>query len=305
MDNMSMLKALEKWILSIIIGFCLILTACQKVETVIEDNNTPIIEEEAAVTDNSVIESTELEETKPEETELEKIEPEETAPDDENKTNPATYKDIMLDLYNNHNLLGFGDLSGITMSLDIYMSENQFAFADVDADGQEELLVYYLTTAVAGHIGAIYDYNDEIDECYLKFTGYPLLSFYENGTLEEGWSHNQGYAGDFWPYTLHEYDEENDRYITVNYVDAYDRTLYEANQDALAERSFPYDIDIDGNGFVYYIYSYEDGLKDYQELQAVDDDIYQAWLQEYTDGTKKIEIIFYSITEENINRILG
>lgn len=215
----------------------------------------------------------------------------------------TAYRDLMFDLLNNNYLLEFGYLSEITM--DPYMSDNQFALADADADGHEELIVYYITTAVANHIGAIYDYNEEVGNCYLEFQGYPLFSFYENGTLEEGWSHNQGYAGDFWPYTLHTYDKENNKYNTVGFVDAYDKSLYENNQDTLAGRPFPYDIDIDGNGFVYYLYSYENGLEDYQEIEAVDDDAYLVWLYQYTEGTDMINPVFHSITEENINQMLG
>lgn len=295
----------------LLVVICLLFTACKSIDKNVEENEVGEKKEETVVSEDEETESTEPEEIKPEEAEPEEpesTEPESTEPEEtasvENTALLASYKDLMLELYNNHVLLGFGEISENTMGSGI-SPENKFALVDVDADGDDELIVYYLTTAVAWHIGAIYDYNDETGESYLKFKGYPLLSFYENGALEEGWSHNQGYAGDFWPYTLHEYDKENDRYNTVNYVDAYDRSLYEANQDAPVDSPFPYDVDIDGNGFVYYIYSYENSLDDYQEIQAVDDDAYQTWLQEYTEGSKKIEITFYSITEENIDRILA
>lgn len=277
-----------------VISFCMILTACQSVDKDVEKNDKPKLKEESAVIDNSETEAAEEEETGT--TELD-----ETGSADQ-KARYAIYKNVMLDFSNNHDLLGLGDISEAMKNENI--SDNKFALVDVDADGQEELLVYFITTAVASHMGVIYDYNDETGECYIKFQGYPLLSFYENGTIEEGWSHNQGYAGDFWPYTLHVYDKEMDRYNTVSHVDAYDRALYENNQDGLADSPFPYDIDMDGNGFVYYMYSNEDNLSDYQEIPAVDDDLYQAWLEEYTEGTKKLELTFYSVTKENINEIL-
>jgi len=217
----------------------------------------------------------------------------------------AAYKNIMLDFVNNNYLPGYGDLTEIIMSNVSGITENEFAVADVDADGRDELVVYFLTSAVAGHIGIIYDCNEETGECFIELKEYPLFSFYENGTIEAGWSHNQGYAGDFWPYTLYVHDKESDIYNAVGYVDAYDRNLYEYNREALESRPYPYDIDKDNNGFVYYLYDYENALRDYQQIEAVDDDAYQSWLLQYTEGTGKTTIEFHEATEENVSLVFG
>jgi len=218
-----------------------------------------------------------------------------------NKARYAAYKELLLDLYKNNHLAEWGDIDFIDSES---MSDNQFAIADVDKDGKEELIVYVTSTIVAGHAGIIYDFNEETGKVYAQLKEYPLLSFYENGAVEAGWSHNQGKAGDFWPYTLYVYDKESDSYKEAGYVDAYDRALYEQNKDVFKDDPFPYDVDKDGNGFVYYLYSAENKLADYQKIAPVDDDAYLSWLQNYTNGSKKIDITFYNLTEENINSIL-
>lgn len=269
----------RKIFIASLIAISLMLTACRTGEPT-----------EDTIKESNITEEAEKSEDAPKPAETDTV---------DNKARYAAYKDLMLDLCKNNYLPGYEDLSEAVT--DVNMSENKFALADIDADGYDELIVYYITTAVAGHTGSIYDYNEETGECYLKLCEYPLLSFYENGALEAGWSHNQGYAGDFWPYTLYVYDKENDTYKVVGFVDAYDRSLYELNKDALENNPFPYDIDVDENGFVYYLY--DDGLSDYQLIPAVDDDAYQAWLQEYTQGSRKLEISFYGVTEDNINQV--
>ena len=71
------------------------------------------------------------------------------------------------------------------------MAANQFAVCDVDGDGREELVLLYTTSYMAGQLGLIYD-TDETGGLRLQFSEFPLLTFYDNGTVQAGWSHNQG-----------------------------------------------------------------------------------------------------------------
>lgn len=178
---------------------------------------------------------------------------------------------------------------------------SSFAVTDIDNDDIDELIVYFDDACMAGMVAVIYDYID--GQAKYKFLEFPNLSIYENGTIEAGWSHNQGYAGAFWPYNLYYYNKDTDEYVEVGSVDAYDKDLYECNKEVLdaSGSSFPEEADIDGNGFVYYIY--ENGLEDYQKIEPVDDVVYQEWLNQYTDGSNKISLDFYRITDETVNRI--
>ena len=93
------------------------------------------------------------------------------------------------------------------------IAENQFAVYDVDHDGKDELILLYSTTATAGMAGYIFAYDNESGLLQTELQEFPSLTFYENGVVEAGWSHNQGLAGDtFWPYNLYQYNPDSDQY---------------------------------------------------------------------------------------------
>ena len=59
----------------------------------------------------------------------------------------------------------------------------------------------------------VYDYDEASGELYEELSQFPMLTFfYDNATIGAGISHNQGYAGEFWPYTFYTYDAANDSY---------------------------------------------------------------------------------------------
>ena len=86
------------------------------------------------------------------------------------------------------------------------MSGNKFAVYDVDHDGREELVFCYTATSMASMTAKIYDYDEASGELYEELSQFPMLTFYDNATIGAGISHNQGYAGEFWPYTFYTYD---------------------------------------------------------------------------------------------------
>lgn len=177
------------------------------------------------------------------------------------------------------------------------MAENQFAVFDIDSDGEKELLLTYTTTDMAGMMELIYDYDEEAGEVREEFWEFPALTFYENGVIEAGWSHNQGLAGDFWPYTLYQYDPGMDSYLPKGMVDAWDRSLSEVNYEG---RAFPEEIDQDGDGVVYYIMKNGEA---YNTDAPVDGAQYQEWRDAYLNGAKEIEVPFVELTEENIGQV--
>lgn len=221
----------------------------------------------------------------------------ESKPEDkaESEAKYEAYKEVLMGLYNNHTLPGIKQLEVQTDMNKI--SDNTFTVTDIDGDGRKELLVYYTAASMAGEIAVIYDYSEQLGECYIQLCEWPNLDFYKNGTIEAGWSHNQGRAGEFWPYTLYVYDSSTDTYTSTAYVDAYDKAYYESNEDIKDDYPFPYDADIDGNGFVYF---YGAEMQDYQTGVPKDDEEYLAWLSQYTGGTEKLEIPLYNLTPENI-----
>ena len=172
--------------------------------------------------------------------------------------------------------------------------ENEFAVYDVDQDGRDELVFYYTTTSMAGMTARIYDY-DEVNDCvYEELREFPMLTFYDNATIGAPVSHNQGYAGDFWPYTFYTYDAESDTFNAEYFVDAWDKSISDVNYSGEA---FPDEADKDGDGIVYYL-----DAPDSSEIgEPMDKDAYDAWLRE--NAGDEVEVLFQKFTEENISNI--
>ncbi len=176
------------------------------------------------------------------------------------------------------------------------ITENQFAVYDVDRDGKDELILLYSTTATAGMAGYIFSYEKETGALQTQLQEFPSLTFYENGFVKAGWSHNQGLAGNFWPYSLYQYDANSDRYTLVGMVDAWDKSFSETDYQ---NRPFPSDIDKSGTGVVYYIM--EDGQ--YDTTNPVDASAYDAWVDAHSGGASEMQIQYRNLTEENISQI--
>ena len=153
----------------------------------------------------------------------------------------------MENIYQNHIL---PDGSELRDDISGEMSGNNFAVYDVDHDGREELVFCYTATSMASMTAKIYDYDEASGELYEELSQFPMLTFYDNATIGAGISHNQGYAGEFWPYTFYTYDAANDSYRAEYFVDAWDKSLSDVNYNGEA---FPDDADKDGDGIVYYL----------------------------------------------------
>lgn len=173
------------------------------------------------------------------------------------------------------------------------MAENQFAVCDVDGDGREELVIQYLTANMVASMQALLYDTDENGGLRLQFSEFPNLTFYDNGAIQAGWSHNQGLAGDFWPYTLYVYDPESDLYRDVGSVDAWSRDYQPQN--------YPADTDTSGTGFVYYVY--RDMGTEYGLLSPVDEGEYLQWREEYLAGAAELELPWQSLTVEQIQAL--
>lgn len=177
---------------------------------------------------------------------------------------------------------------------------NEFALCDVNGDGAEELVVYWTTACVAGMRGLVYGYDG--GELRLELSEFPALTFYDNGALRADWSHNQGWAMDFWPHTLYRYEPEAGTYAEAGAVDAWDSRR---NPGA-----FPKDVDADGDGLVYFLLSEnrdwgritipEGGAYETWTVPPVDGAAYEAWRDSLLGGAEEIKPAFQPLTEENI-----
>lgn len=174
------------------------------------------------------------------------------------------------------------------------MDENKFAVLDVDNDGKEELIIMYTTTASAGMAGCVLAYDSRTKELRTQLNEFPLLTFYDNGVVKAEWSHNQGLAGDFWPYNLYRYEPESDDYVLTGVADAWDKKYWEKDFQG---NPFPDHIDSSGTGVVYYMG--KDGQ--YQNTDPSDESDYKEWIGSYIGDASEIMIQYKFLTEENIS----
>ena len=178
------------------------------------------------------------------------------------------------------------------------MAANQFAVCDVDGDGEEELVIGYVSGMYAGYRGMVYRYDPASGRLETQLEEFPMLTFYDNGAVQAGWSHNQGRGGRFWPYTLYRYQPETDRYDRVGSADAYDLEVAAYND----LHDYPFQTDTSRSGFVFYLDTGDGGSAYDVPLDLSD---YLAWRESWLGGASRLNILYQSLTRENIEALVG
>lgn len=172
--------------------------------------------------------------------------------------------------------------------------ENSFAIFDVDNDGQDELLLYWIDAGMAGTVGYIFGYRNRM--VYTELSGFPSMQFYDNGIIEVNASHNQEPTPtEFWPYRTYSYDVEEDIYRLLGGVSAWDKSVNDTHYSGI---SFPESDDVDGNGIIYFLFTSK--WWDYDNAKILDDSGYQNWRQSYLGDSKPINPTFKALTADNI-----
>lgn len=172
------------------------------------------------------------------------------------------------------------------------ISGNRFAVYDVNGDGENELITQRSNTYMTAMRERIYS----ADGTEL-FSSFPDVTYYDNGAVQIGWSHNQGWAGDrLWPYTLYRWDGAG--YEELASVDGFDKSL----REGLGVELFPDELDLDGDGYLYYIITEPGGYApDYGT--PMDNADYEAWLDSYIGGAAVLDIPYVPLTAETIAAI--
>lgn len=121
------------------------------------------------------------------------------------------YKAALENLYVNH-VFPDGTTCNYRDAQDL--AESQFTILDIDGDGEEELIIRYVSGPMAGMREVIYGFSggDFLMEELLEF---PPLVYYDNGFIRADASHNQGNDTDGWPYVMYQYMGESDSYKEV------------------------------------------------------------------------------------------
>lgn len=172
---------------------------------------------------------------------------------------------------------GFGDIEN-----------NEFAIADVDGDGQEELLLRFSTAPMAGMCEWVFGYDGE--KIIRKLAVFPNTTYYTGGLVEAGWSHNQGLAGEFWPYTLLGFNPSAMVYEVIANVDAWDSAIHPKD---FAGNDFPKELDTDGSGILFLVTQGE-------ETETMTKSAYERWHDSLFGSAAPIALDYQAMTPEGI-----
>lgn len=168
-------------------------------------------------------------------------------------------------------------------------SEATFAIFDADCDGTVELYVT-LSVGSPSWTGNVYSYDQESRKfvCELYHRP-PTITFYDNGIVL-AYDFRGNMRADFSPYSIYKYNSSSNIFEVIDHVEAWQREMIE-----VTDYQFPYDIDKDGDGYVYYI--------DSNSGDPVDGDEYEAWRNSYFGNAHIIEFDEQNLTQENINAL--
>lgn len=169
------------------------------------------------------------------------------------------------------------------------LNENEFSIADVDGDGVEELIVALTTTYIADMREEVYEYDPDTQKMRRELQEFPYVTYFDNGMILAGWSHNHTYGDDFWPYNMYRYDRTTDEYLYMGCVTSW--------QKEFQPEGYPDDADVSGTGTVYSITYGEEytGEYDYDQLQ------YDQFYEEIFGMANELEFQWHPITEEELD----
>lgn len=170
-------------------------------------------------------------------------------------------------------------------------SSNSFAVADVDGDGKEELVLYYVSASTAGYAGYVVGYDEANGQIHIQMMNFPSLEFYGSGAVKAMLSHNHS-MGALWPYVLYTYLPQTDSYQEGDIVTSWDKIRGTGEHG----EPFPEEADRSGTGTVYYV----DGWYEGEPLDRAD---YLAWEREALEGSDRLMLQFLPLTEENITEM--
>ena len=202
----------------------------------------------------------------------------------------AAFAAVLRDLRENGTLPDGRAAEGAEQGAD---STNSFAVADVDGDGKEELVLYYVDTIMAGMSGYVVGYDEENGRTHIQLRDFPSMEFYGSGAVKAMLSHNHS-LGALWPYILYTYLPETDSYQEGDMVTSWD----EIRGTGEHGEPFPEEADRSGTGTVYYV----DGWYEGEPMDRAD---YLAWEREALENSDRLLLDFLPLTEENIASLEG
>ena len=233
------------WFIALLAG--MVLSGCGVETDVLENNDTDLLHD-ARVTETERIENTE------------KSGEIEDAGDEVDEETFAQNEEYLAYKTFLEKAIDSGVIEWKNESVDIVESgdfasyeSDTFAIADIDLDGVSELIFNREAASMAGMVQLVYRYDIETDEVVPYFQSGVFDRFYDTGLIVNDSYHSQGLAGDaVWPFTVSILD--NGELVDVSSIDGWDKSLGSADYQGNA---FPDEVDINGDGYIYYIYNFE------------------------------------------------
>lgn len=159
-----------------------------------------------------------------------------------------------------------------------------FALADINHDGQEELILY------ADEIhGYILGYDQDTAQVQILLEGSPNMEFYSDGVVKLPMIDIPR------NYTVYQYQQQADPYQQMAKVTSWVQQLEPTNENG---DPFPTWIDISGTGTVYYVESPKS-----QGTDPMDQSNYLVWVEETIPDSQRLTLDFLSLSQENIDAL--
>ena len=172
------------------------------------------------------------------------------------------------------------------------IEDNDFAIVDINQDGINELVVSFTNTAVANMYTGIWAF-DSNSKSVIEYANIgATCEYFSNGIIKVLSSHNQSYGETIWPYDLVKYDENSKEYVFFAGASCVDSRLDTSGKFYSTEK------DLDNDGVIYYF------TVNGEESKPLTLEEYSELVKKYIPEEKKIEIEWYKLTNENINKFI-
>ena len=180
------------------------------------------------------------------------------------------------------------------------ISKNMLAICDINGDGKPELLI----KNIKENNEYVYGFNEKIEKIQEKYSGPMDFEYFNNGCIK-----HKSYGEDdesierkkFSPYQFAIYNKKQDIFEIKGNVDIWNKDALPTNPE-YENKPFPTDIDVTGDGFVYFIF--DDDFEDaWWDNKAVDTPVYEAWVKKYIGDAKPVQVQWVPATADGIKAL--
>lgn len=195
----------------------------------------------------------------------------------------SAYTQVLEDLLQRKTLPDGNDLSAVYDRQFPY-----FSLADINADGQEELILFDLT--IRGY-GYVLGYDQDSAQVKILLEGPSTMEFYHNGAVKVP---DVDYPGN---HSIYLYQPQVDSYQQIAFVTSWVEALDPTDENG---NPYPTQIDVSQTGTVYEVETPDSHGADPMDLSD-----YLAWEEEIIPASQRLTLNFRSLSQENIDALKG